>query len=151
MRRTLTKLTMPYAFSRYIRCCISFNRRNATEPMLLKLRFLVLVLLATACSLQAAQANTQVNAEPVVNVTEDLIETAVLSEGVIWLKLTHAGQNKLASISRAQPGNRISINVLGYHALSLVVVHEIDSRRLVIDNPSPELEAALEPYFVDWR
>ncbi len=80
-----------------------------------------------------------------VNLTSDAIEAAILSEGVIWLKLTPSGSNQLAAIAKDNPGSKVMIHVLGHEAVSLIVVHEMVSERLVINTPSPELKAAIEP------
>lgn len=86
-----------------------------------------------------------------INLTGDAIETAILSEGAIWLKLTPSGSNQLATTTRDNMGNRVMIHVLGHEALSLMVVHDMPSERLVIKNPSPELKAAIQPYLARSR
>ncbi len=115
--------------------------------MFLRLWALVLVFFTTACSFQVQKLSAQTNAGPTVDVTEDMIQSAVLlSERDILLKLTQAGRNKLAAITKEQLGNKIRIHVLGYEAISATVFHEINSGQLVIKDPSPDLEAELEPY-----
>lgn len=114
--------------------------------MLLRLFVFTLVIMGSACSAQSQQAHAQVSNVVTINLTGDAIEAAILSDGAIWLKLTPSGSNQLATTTKNNLGNRVMVNVLGHKALSLMVVHEIASDRLVVKNPSPELKAAIEPY-----
>ncbi len=121
------------------------------QPMYLKLCVFTLVIIGSACSVQSQPSNAQASNGITLNLTGDAIETAILSEGAVWLKLTPSGSNQLATTFRDNLDNRVMVHVLGHEALSLMVVHEMASERLVIKNPSPELKAALEPYLAQSR
>lgn len=114
--------------------------------MLLRLIVFTLVIMGSACSTQSQQAHAQESNAVTIDLTGDAIEAALLSEGAIWLKLTPSGSDQLATTTKDNLGHRVMVRVLGYKALSLMVVHEIASDRLVIKTPSPELKAAIEPY-----
>lgn len=119
--------------------------------MLLRLFVFTLVIIGSACSTQSQQAHAHENSAVTINLTGDAIEAAVLSEGTLWLKLTPSGSNQLATATKDNLGNRITIHVLDHQALSLMVVHELPMERLIIKAPSPELKAAIEPYLVKTR
>lgn len=119
--------------------------------MLLRLLVFTLLVIGTACSTQTQHAHAQESHAATVNLTEDAIEAAIISDGAIWLKLTPSGSNQMATMTRDRLGNRVMVNVLGHEAMSLMVVHEIVSDRLVIKSPSQELKAAIEPYLVEAR
>lgn len=119
--------------------------------MLLRLFAFTLVIIGSACSAQLQQAHAQESNAVTINLTGDAIEAAVLSEGAIWLKLTSSGSNQLTATTKDNLGNRVMVHVLGHKALSLMVVHEIASDRLVIKTPSPELKAAIDPYLAKTR
>lgn len=119
--------------------------------MLLRLCVFTLVIIGSACSAQSQPVNAQESSRAIVNLTDEAIEAAALSEGAIWLKLTPSGSNQLAAMSRDSLGDRVMIHVLGHEAMSMMVVHEMPSERLVIQNPSPELTSAIEPYLVEPR
>ncbi|UQG59375.1 hypothetical protein MIH18_16820 [Marinobacter sp. M3C] len=119
--------------------------------MLLRLFVFTLVIMGAACSNHSQQAHAQESNAVTVNLAADAIEAAILSEGAIWLKLTPSGSHQLATTTKDNLGNRVMVHVLGYKALSLMVVHEIASDRLVIKSPSPELKAAIEPYLAKTR
>ncbi len=116
--------------------------------MLLRLCVFTLVITGTACSVQSQSVNAQESKSVTVNLTSEAIEAAVLSEGVIWLKLTPSGSNQLAATAKDNLGGKVMIQILGHEAVSLMVVHEMASERLVVNTPSPELKAAIEPHLV---
>ncbi len=116
--------------------------------MLLRLCVFTLVIIGPACSVQSQPVNAQESQGMVVNLTSEAIEAAVISEGAIWLKLTPSGNSRLADTAKGNMGSQVMIRVLGHEALSMMVVHDIASERLVITGPSPELKAAIEPYLL---
>lgn len=119
--------------------------------MLLRLLAFSLVVIGTACSAQAEHAHAQESHAATINLSEDAIEAAIISDGAIWLKLTLSGSSQIATMTGDNLGNRVIVNVLGHEAISLMVVHEIVSDRLVIKSPSEDLKAAVEPYLVETR
>lgn len=127
------------------------DRGDAAEPMLLRLLVCTLLVFGTACSTQTQHAHAQERHAATINLTEDAIEAAIISDGAIWLKLTPSGSSQMAMMTRNNLGNRVMVNVLGHEAISLMVVHEIVSNRLVIKSPSEDLKAAVEPYLVETR
>jgi len=116
--------------------------------MLLRLCVFTLVIIGSACSVQSQPVNAQESEGLMVNLTSEAIEAAILSEGAIWLKLTPSGSSQLAATAKDNLGSQVMIRVLGHEALSMMVVHDMASERLVIRNPSPELKAAIKPYLV---
>ncbi|HDZ38026.1 MAG TPA: hypothetical protein ENH62_07040 [Marinobacter sp.] len=119
--------------------------------MLLRLLVFTLAIIGMACSTQSLQVHAQESNAASIDLTGDAIEAAILSDGAIWLKLTPSGSNQMATTTRDNLGNRVMVHVLGHKALSLMVVHEIVSDRLVIKSPSQDLDKAIEPYLVETR
>ena len=114
--------------------------------MLLRLCVFTLMIIGAACSVQSQPVNAQESEGLTVNLTSEAIEAAVISEGAIWLKLTPSGSSQLAATAKDNLGSQVMIHVLGHAALSMMVVQDMASERLVIRNPSPELKAVLTSF-----
>lgn len=129
----------------------TFSRLEFAQPVLLRLLVCTLLIIGAVCGAPSQQAQAQESSAVAIKLTEDAITAAILSEGTLWLKLTPSGSNQLATATKDNLGNRVTIHVLDHQALSLMVVHELPLDKLVIKAPSPELKAAIEPYLVKSR